>query len=142
MNNMNNMTKKLLLATLISSVLITGCATSKTKLTNTNVIILSIKNPHGASGYSNGQAAGLGAQVGGGLGGVAVAAVASLTSIFVNEATTKTDGVAEIIVQKIENGDKFSGRYKITPFIDSLHEGDIAKSTLDENGDLTLVKAE
>lgn len=138
---MKNINKKIATALLIS-LAVTGCATSKTKLTNTNVTIVSIKSPHGASSYSNGQAAGIGAQVGGGVGGIAVAAVASLASLFVNEATTKTDGVAEIIVQKIDNGDKFSARYKITPFIDSLQVGDTAKSVVDANGDLTLVKAE
>lgn len=139
---MNYITKKLLVATMISSVLMTGCATNTTKLTNTSVRIVSIKNPHGASSYSNGQAAGIGSQIGGGLGGVAVAAVASLASIFVNEATTKTEGIAEIVVERVEQGDKFNARYKTTPFIDSLQVGDIAKSTVDENGDLTLVKAE
>lgn len=139
---MNTITRSLLLATVLSCVLMTGCATNTAKLTNTNVRIVSIKNPHGASGYSNGQAAGIGAQVGGGIGGVAVAAVASLASIFVNEATTKTEGIAEIVVEKVDNGNQFNARYKTTPFIDGLQVGDIVKSTLDENGDLTLVKAD
>lgn len=131
--------RKITVALLIS-LAVTGCATSKTKLTNTNVTIVSIKSPHGASSYSNGQAAGLGSQVGGGVGGIAVAAVVSLASLFVNEATTDTEGIAEVVVQKVDNGDKFSARYKLTPFIALLQVGDTAKSTLDENGDLTLVK--
>lgn len=139
---MTNFTKKMMVAVLLGSALMSGCATNTTKLTNTNVRIVSINNPHGASSHSNGNAAGIGAQVGGGIGGVAVAAVASLASIFVNEATTKTDGVAEIVVERVEQGDKFKARYKITPFIDGLAIGDIAKSTLDEHGDLTLVKAD
>jgi len=138
---MKNINKKIATALLIS-LAVTGCASNQTKLTNTNVTIISIKNPNGASSYSNGQAAGLGAQVGGGIGGVAVAAVASLVSLFVNEATTKTDDILEVVVQKVDNGDKFSGRYKSTPFIALLQVGDTAKSTLDANGDLTLVKAE
>ncbi len=139
---MSNYTKTMMMAVLFASVLLSGCATNTTKLTNTNVRVVSIKNPHGASSHSNGNAAGIGAQVGGGIGGVAVAAVASLASIFVNEATTKTEGIAEIVVERVEQGDKFNARYKTTPFIDSLQVGDIAKSTVDENGDLTLVKAD
>lgn len=127
---------------MISSVLMTGCATNTTKLTNTNVRIVSIVTPNGASSHSNGNASGIGSQVGGGVGGITGAIVGSLTAILFNEATTKTDGIAEIVVEKVDNGDKFKGRYKTTPFIDSLQVGDIVKSTLDESGDLTLVKAD
>ena len=127
---------------LLTSLALTACVSNKTKLTNTNVTILSIKKPNDASSYNNGQVAGLGTQIGNGLGGVAVATVVSIASIFVNEATAKTEGIAEITVGKVQNSDRFIGRYKITPFIDSLHVGDVAKSTIDENGDLTLVQAE
>ena len=135
MNKYKNIAAALLVLGLL------GCVSNQTKLTNQNVTILSIKKPNGASGYSNAQAAGLGAQAGGGIGGVAVAAVASVVSIFVNEATTDTEGIAEIVMQK-DNGDKFSNRYKMTPFIDSLSVGDKAKSITNTKGDLDLVKVD
>jgi hypothetical protein len=133
--------KKIVIVLLVS-IAFTGCASNKTKLTNTNVTILSIKKPNGASSYSNGQAAGLGTQVGSGVDGLALGAVTGVIARLFNDANAKTESIAEITVQKLENGDKFVGRYKITPFIDRLHEGDVAKSTVDENGDLALVQAE
>jgi hypothetical protein len=121
---------------------IVGCASNTTKLTNHNVTILSTTHPTGASSSSNAQIAGLGSQVGGGLAGLAVGAVAGIVGILVNEVATDTNGVVELLVQRVDTGEKIRHRYKSTPFIELLQVGDIAKSTLDENGELTLVKAE
>jgi hypothetical protein len=89
--------KKILIALLVS-LAFTGCASNKTKLTNTNITILSIKKPNGASSYSKGQAAGLGTQAGSGVDGLALGAVTGLVAMLFNDATTKTEGIAEITV--------------------------------------------